>query len=138
MPVVPPLPVVRQIRDPDDYPAEATQLAPRTESPWTLALPDGTRYSIATTLIVGRAPVLLPQWPDGLLVAADHIAVSKTHAVFEFSQGRLFVNDLGSTNGITVRQPGAEPIDLEPHQRLEVTTTTDVELGTFVVRIGRA
>ena len=135
--VTPPAPVVRAVAEATDYPAEATQLAPRTESPWTLALIDGTRYAISGALIVGRAPVVLDRWPHGLLVAADHPGVSKTHVVFEYSDGRLFVNDLGSTNGIVVHRTGELPLDLEPHQRVEVTAPTVVELGSYAVHIGR-
>jgi hypothetical protein len=133
---VQPAPVVRALPEPTDYPAEATMLAPRSES-WVLTLPDGLRYAITDALVVGRAPVLLPQWPDGLLVAANHEGVSKTHVVFEVSQERLFVNDLGSTNGITVQAGGSEPYYLDAHQRLEITTEAEVALGSYRVRVAR-
>jgi hypothetical protein len=100
---------------------------------WQLVLPDGVVINILGGVVVGRRPVST-SGEATLVLASDQ--VSAAHAQFSLQSGRLFVRDLGSTNGtVLVRADGAEtaagaePIPVDVDDRLE--------LGTFVVRIAQ-
>ena len=121
---------------------ESTTLAPvrGAAREWRLVLPDGDHVTVGGILILGRDPARLPEWPAGELVTVDDPAksVSKTHAVFERVGDHLFVNDLGSTNGVVVTQADGTTIDLESRQRIELDPGSDVELGAFLIQIEKS
>ena len=69
---------------------------------------DGDTYHLtATTHVVGRS--------DGDITFGDDIFLSPSHARFTVQHGRLFVQDLGSANGIFVRIKQPTQLDHGSH-----------------------
>jgi hypothetical protein len=96
----------------------------------SLVFDTGERLEVATTLLVGRAPVN----PDGgthpLLPLPDlSRTVSKTHALLEWSGSVLWVTDLGSSNGTALVSPDGERQLLLPGLRGAAAAGWAVELG---------
>lgn len=112
----------------------------RATSFWQLWLPGGEAVSIADAVIIGRDPVLSDRWPDAqLLPVADPAkSVSKTHALFEIDDGRLWVHDLDSTNGVFVATPGIDVVQVDPGARALVPDGAEIELGEYIVTVSRA
>lgn len=102
-----------------------------------LVLPDGQVLPLDHGIIVGRDP----QHQDGYGVterATLHDverSVSKTHAVIGFSEGRVWVLDLNSTNGtVLIDEDGAETL-CTPEVATPVPANADVRFGEYRVRI---
>ncbi|MEY2848532.1 MAG: hypothetical protein RI885_1197 [Actinomycetota bacterium] len=118
--------------------------APITGGGWVLALPDGTELAIESgRMLIGRGPAEpagTPGSPDPRLVSVVDPAksVSKTHAEFAVVDGRLFVTDLGSTNGIALGAEGHEDELIEPAVPTPVGDGRIVALGTFEIVVRRA
>lgn len=88
---------------PEEDDLEATVVARRKRTAWTLTGPSGVRIPLTSgTVILGRRPSADPEHPDAQLVALDDDTrtVSKTHALLELRDDRWFITDLGSTNGV--------------------------------------
>jgi pSer/pThr/pTyr-binding forkhead associated (FHA) protein len=76
----------------------------------------GRSFDLADELTVGRAP--------GCGVALDDTTVSQLHARVFRRDGRLWVEDLGSTNGTFVnRQKVSAPVSLRRGDRVQVGST---------------
>jgi len=76
----------------------------------------GTSYELADEVTVGRAA--------GCGVALDDVTVSQLHARIFRRDGRLWVEDLGSTNGTFVnRTKVTAPVALRRGDRLQVGNT---------------
>ena len=83
----------------------------------------GRRFSVQGKLSLGRSTdnaVVFPQ---------DMLEVSRRHCEFTASGGRLFVQDLGSTNGTFVNRsfrlvPG-QPVELNPGDRITLGSLSD-------------
>lgn len=105
---------------------------------WALELPDGSRATVETALLVGRNPSHLDGWEGAALLAVNDTtqSVSKTHAVFEVDDSGLWVHDLSSTNGVWV-VVGEDATEVAPGRRAGVPHGSTVELGDFVVRVSR-
>jgi pSer/pThr/pTyr-binding forkhead associated (FHA) protein len=76
----------------------------------------GHAFDLADELTVGRAP--------GCGVALNDTTVSQLHARLFRQEGRLWVEDLGSTNGTFVnRRKVSSPVALRKGDRLQVGAT---------------
>jgi pSer/pThr/pTyr-binding forkhead associated (FHA) protein len=76
----------------------------------------GTSYELTNEVTVGRAA--------GCGVALDDVTVSQLHARIFRKDGRLWVEDLGSTNGTFVnRTKVTAPVSLRRGDRLQVGNT---------------
>jgi pSer/pThr/pTyr-binding forkhead associated (FHA) protein len=76
----------------------------------------GTVYAVADEMTVGRAA--------GCGVALEDVTVSQLHARVFRRDGRLWVEDLGSTNGTFVnRKKVAAPVSLRRGDRVQVGST---------------
>ncbi|MET1051138.1 MAG: FHA domain-containing protein [Mycetocola sp.] len=102
-----------------------------------LVLPDATILSLAAGLIVGRDP----QEQEGYGVterATLHDverSVSKTHAILGFSEGRVWVIDLNSTNGtVLIAADGIETL-CTPEVATPVPAGSDIRFGEYRVRV---
>jgi len=119
---------------------DETRIVPARVAPaqaWRLVLPDGDSVPVVTAVFVGRNPIRVDGDIDGeLLAVADTTkSVSKTHAVIEVIDGRLWVTDLNSTNGVFVTAEGQDDVQASPMQRTPVTPGSDIELGEFVIQV---
>src|SRR5262252_1865402 len=85
--------------------------------PITLTAPDGSTVDIDRfPVILGRSHPGSPIQPDCDLSPFDKEGrVSRQHASIEWKDGRLFITDLGSTNGTLLN---GRP--LSPHQPVEI------------------
>jgi hypothetical protein len=112
-------------------------VAPKPQTGWTLNLADGSAVPVARAVFIGRNPARTPDRPGADLLPIDDPArsLSKTHALLELETGALFVHDLGSTNGIAVAEPGAEPVAVEPGVRWAVPAGSELRLGSYVIRV---
>ena len=111
-------------------------VAPPQRNP-RLVLPDGQVLPLDHGIIVGRDP----QHQDGYGVterATLHDverSVSKTHAVLGFSDGRVWVLDLNSTNGtVLIDENGAETL-CTPEVATPLPANADVLFGEYRVCI---
>src|SRR5690606_32265648 len=81
-----------------------------------LELADGTTIRVSGPGFIGRAPRAPEAIPDAILVRVPDGArsLSRTHASFGIEEGQLWVQDLGSANGASVRHLGGSTTDLAP------------------------
>ena len=91
-------------------PSEGTRYLAVFDTGECLELLDGI------TLFVGRDPEVIGSIVHGVLVPIDDPSrsISKTHLSIECTGDAVVVSDLGSTNGSTIRRPGAarpDPLD---------------------------
>ena len=118
---------------------ETRIVAPRAQAAaaWRLVLPDGSASTVTTAVFVGRNPIRADGDIDGdLLAVADTTkSVSKTHAMVEVIEGRLWVTDLNSTNGVFVTADGMDDVHATPMERTPVPPGSDIELGEFVIQV---
>ncbi|MGP3533805.1 FHA domain-containing protein [Microbacterium sp. RD1] len=98
-------------------------------------LDSGQRLVLESALILGRnpsapadAPAEVFQWPD------LSRTLSKSHARLEWDGTRVWVTDLGSTNGTFVRT-GTTSQPLLPHQRTPLPSPASLELGDRAVTV---
>lgn len=119
---------------------DETRIVPPRAAPaqsWRLALPDGSAFAVAGAVFIGRNPIRADGDVAGelLAVADTTTSVSKTHAVVEIIDGRLWVTDLNSTNGVFVTADGMDDVHATPMERTPVPPGSDIELGEFVIQI---
>lgn len=119
---------------------DETRIVPPRAAPaqsWRLALPDGSGFSIGSAVFIGRNPIRADGDIAGdLLAVADTTkSVSKTHAVVEVIDGRLWVTDLNSTNGVFVTAEAMDDVQATPMERTLVPPGSDIELGEFVIQV---
>ncbi len=96
-----------------------TRVSPNSAGTLQLQMPEGeTRQFplLVSSLTIGRAP-------ENDLVL-EHVTVSRQHAHLTLEQGRLYVEDLGSSNGTFVGDQR-----LTPGQRVEILPDQAFELG---------
>ncbi|MFK4762912.1 FHA domain-containing protein [Microbacterium sp. ZW T5_45] len=80
-------------------------------------LSDGTVIEATGLGYIGRAPRAPESIPDAILVRVPDgtRSLSRTHATFGVEDDRLWVQDLGSANGASVRHLGGSVTELTPH-----------------------
>lgn len=98
-------------------------------------LDSGQRLALESALVLGRnpsapadAPAEVYQWPD------LSRTLSKSHTRLEWDGRRVWVTDLGSTNGTHLRSGGASQ-PLLPFQRTPVPAEVTLELGDRVITV---
>lgn len=96
-----------------------------------LRLPDGSVVPVDGPLVLGRNPRPVEGVPAGAQrLALDDPArqVSATHALVVAEGGDLWVEDLHSTNGTTVRADG-RAVALQPRTRVRVAPGAELDLA---------
>ncbi|TFD32233.1 DUF5684 domain-containing protein [Cryobacterium cryoconiti] len=94
---------------------EETVISRRRHPMWHLDFSTGGTTALTETVILlGRAPVRDHTSPAAQLVSLNDPArtVSKTHARLENVDGRWFITDLASTNGVCVTSPAGEETEI--------------------------
>lgn len=94
---------------------EQTVISPRRHPVWHLDFSEGGTTALTETVILlGRAPVRDDMSPRAQLISLNDPArtVSKTHARLENVDGRWFITDLASTNGVYVTSPIGEETEV--------------------------
>jgi hypothetical protein len=120
--------------------AEETVMArPRVEAPTTRSSPlavrlhDGRLVSLQGRVLVGRDPA--PGSGDStqsvqlVAVADPQMRVSKTHLAIGVRGGEVWVEDLHSTNGTTVEQPGGTSLAVAPGAPVSLRPGSVVHFG---------
>ena len=105
-------------------PDQSTRVSPSSGGTLQIQMPDGDVQQVPIlkpALTVGRAP-------DNDLVL-DHPTVSRHHARLTLEQGKLYIEDLGSSNGTYIGDQ-----QLSAGQRMEVPGNQAFEFGQ--VRLG--
>jgi hypothetical protein len=125
---------------PGPAPAEATRPIPPPNRRWALTIDDGRTVYAAEFSLIGRDPELAPDDPDGELVPMEdpEMSVSKTHAAFGVSGGRLWFLDRYSTNGTAMVPPGAGRVALEPGVRTTIPSGAEIWIGRRSLRVEHA
>jgi hypothetical protein len=88
---------------PEDDEFDATIVARRKRTAWTLVDPTGTRIPLTSDVVLlGRRPSADPGFPGAQLVALDDDTrtISKTHARLQLRDDKWYITDLASTNGV--------------------------------------
>jgi hypothetical protein len=104
---------------------------------FSLELADGTRHPLDRSILIGRGPASRPDWPEARLlpVVDPDKSVSKTHAGIRVHGDELRVEDLRSTNGVTVAHHDGRSSIVESGIPVTVEAGDVVSLGQFAVRI---
>ena len=103
---------------------------------WTLRFGDTTQpLAHGSAVCVGRDPVAPSTHPDAALrtVVDPAKSVSKTHAIIWADEVDLYLQDLDSTNGVSVADADGTETLLESGATLAVTTGSTIYLGNFAV-----
>ena len=143
----PSVPVSDVVRAPVDLiglpPGVVDAAAPPISAPvptalvYSLELTDGTRHPLDRSVLLGRGPAARPDWPEARLlpVVDPDKSVSKTHAGIRVHADELRVEDLHSTNGVTVLRADGSAAVVVPGVPTTVAVGDTVSLGQFALRI---
>ena len=88
---------------PEEDELDATIVARRKRTAWTLVDPAGARIPLTSEVVLlGRRPSPDPELPGAQLVALDDATrtISKTHARLRLQGDKWYITDLASTNGV--------------------------------------
>lgn len=88
---------------PEEDEFDATIVARRKRTAWTLVDPTGARIPLTSDVVLlGRRPSADPAFPRAQLVALDDDTrtISKTHARLQLRDDKWYITDLASTNGV--------------------------------------
>lgn len=98
-------------------------------------LPGGTRQSLASPVVLGRAPSVsqVPASVVPTLVTLAGDDISRSHVRVAVEGGTVVVTDLHSRNGTQVVLPGQSPQSLRPGEPTPVIVGTIIDLGGGVV-----
>ncbi len=127
---------VEELRLMEQHPQQATQhlmFAPDAALALQFReLPDPLVYRIQTELLIGRYDKKTDESPDIDMhrFAGYLMGVSRLHARFIRQQDRLFLEDLGSSNGTYLNER-----QLLPNQPVIVSDNSDVRLGKLKFRV---
>ena len=103
---------------------------------WTLRFGDTTQpLARGSAVCVGRNPVATSTRPDALLRAVVDPAksVSKTHAMLWADEVELYVQDLDSTNGVSVVDADGTETQLASGATAVIAAGSSVYLGDFPI-----
>lgn len=115
--------------------APAPEAGPAVAASPRLRLTDGREVAPGVTL-VGRAPRRRSEeHVDALLAVADE-QVSKTHLTVRVEDGRVVVEDRGSTNGTVVHRPDGSVLPLREGEPHELAGGDVVVLGSTTLTLG--
>ncbi|KAB7788996.1 RDD family protein [Bifidobacterium leontopitheci] len=95
----------------------------------------GIHLDIPSRAVLGRKPA--SDDPNDVLVPVPDTTgtMSRSHALLEITAGRMWVTDLGSTNGSEVFGEDGATTRLAPHARTEIPFGTRVFLGNTAVSV---
>jgi hypothetical protein len=125
--------------DDDDYDDlfESTVVVVRSTqtTPWLLIDIDETPFVLYRSNVLGRKPSGKGAPDDAQLVSlSDQSKVlSRTHALLEVDGDRLWVTDLGSTNGTEVLDARGRGTEIAADKRTEVPKDGSISLGGRIV-----
>jgi hypothetical protein len=120
----------------DDAGETRVSVSRHAASGWRLGIPGvNGPVVVDVPLYLGRNP--LASLPGAKALALDDEAksLSKTHALLEVVDGKLYVTDLDSTNGVWVVPADQDAIEAAPGQRTIVPAGADLELGDVVIQV---
>lgn len=115
----------------DDSPSDpsAAPQSPPGARTWRLRFSNGDEVYIWGTGLIGREPRIAGEQPTHLVTVDDPTeTVSRVHLAFGQNEGRLWVQDLGSTNGTTIHR-GTERVDCEGRRAYPLVPGSIVEMG---------
>jgi len=116
-------------------PAEATVV----EQVEHVQLGDGRVLLVHDVSVVGRSPAPPASYPTAVLVTVADRTVSKSHAAFGRTGGKLWVEDLHSRNGLIVTRANGTRHPSTPGEVVPLAAGDSVRLGldtTMTVRTG--
>jgi hypothetical protein len=104
-----------------------------------LVFDSGSRVSVTTTMVIGRAPRARPEAAGAVLVVFDDstMSVSATHLLVGPDASGVWVEDAGSTNGSSVRLPSGQSMQLVPGLKVTVPFGAELHLGDRTARVVR-
>ncbi|WP_395242855.1 FHA domain-containing protein [Agromyces sp. MMS24-K17] len=113
------------------------QPAPRAVPAWRLRTSVGGEIVVAGRVVLGRAPSADDYAPGTVVVPLHDPArtVSKVHAIVEPVDGALLVADANSTNGVRIRRPNGDVLDLAAGTSAHVEPGSVLELGRFELAV---
>lgn len=117
--------------------ATPAPVAPGPVATWRLRTSVGGEVVVTGRVVLGRAPTADGFGPGAVAVPLHDPArtVSKVHAVVEPGDGVLVVVDQNSTNGVRIRRPGGEVVDLAAGAPARVEAGSVLELGQFELAV---
>ena len=122
----------------DDFGQTRVSVSRHARPTWRLVFPDGApAVPVDGSLFLGRNPTVAAGFPGAraIPILEPGKSISKTHALLELVDDRLYVHDLDSTNGVWVVPVGGEAIEVVPGTRREVLPGFDIELGDTTIKI---
>lgn len=144
-PVEPIQAVVRQFTPTAPAPQHAPSFVARdvelTAQPgeWQLVFADGRRTPLAGSVVIGRDPVAPTARPDARALSIDDPArsLSKTHVLVDVEGGRVFVQELNSTNGIVVTSATGIRNEMPAGSRRQLASGDCIALGDVTLWLVR-
>jgi len=97
-----------------------------------LVFSSGLRVVVDAPLLIGRNPGVRPRVASRFgprLVRVSGRGVSRRHLAVSVDRWRATIEDLGSSNGTSVKIPGRSPMSLVPGMRLDLVAGAVVDLG---------
>lgn len=108
---------------------------PATETPWQLIDIDGTRFPLHRSNVLGRKPstAKTPEGTQAISLSDANKVLSRTHALIEIDEGKVWVTDLDSTNGTglleSIDTADDDREECEPRVRTEIPPGVALSLG---------
>lgn len=112
-------------------------LARKPEGVLRLSFDDGAEFYLADRVLIGRAPESLDAYPGAELVSIDdpERSISKIHMALTAQSGGAIVEDMYSTNGVSVTFPAGQVQTLTPGSPLVIPVGSTVHFGERMVVI---
>lgn len=100
----------------------------------TLRFDDGTTTTLAGSVVIGREPQghedVVKGLAEPLVLSDSERSVSRAHAALVVRGWDVYLRDLGSPNGTSVRMPSAPKLEvLESGQEIGLLPGTEIALG---------
>lgn len=98
---------------------------------WKLIDIDGTAFELHRVNLLGRKPTAgkAPEGAQIIALSDPERVLSRTHALIEVEDDRVWVTDLGSTNGSEVLDESGAPSECAPSSRYALSDGQRVSLG---------
>lgn len=122
---------------PEEVPVDQTRMATGARSFATLVWDDGTRHALYGRTLFGRNPT--PETGAHVVPVRDEtLSLSKTHFEIGAEDGRVWISDRHSTNGVVVRR-GAQSQAATPGGQVTIYAGDVLEIGDrrITVEVGR-
>lgn len=125
-----------------DGAAAADAPAHRVDGPdgWHLVFDDGSTVEVTGAMLIGRSPVRGGRHRARQLIALDdpQRMMSKTHLALGTDEAGVWIEDLGSSNGTSVRPAGqGEPRPIAGNTPVRLAHGAVVQIGGRVFRVQR-